>query len=101
MKKRLISILILLMIVVLVIGLALPVMAATAVGPSPPSVIDWVRDNLSYILGLALAVSELLAATPWFKGNGILDYIIKGLVFLLRHKSGDGASGDEGYGQGT
>ena len=30
-----------------------------------------------YVLAILLAISELLAVTPWFKGNGILDTFIK------------------------
>lgn len=42
--------------------------------------------NAVVILGVLLAVSELLSLLPWFKGNGLLDAIIKGLKFLIANK---------------
>jgi len=65
----------------LVLVLAFPVLGEAAV-QSQPVVVDWFQANLTLILSLALAVSELLAVTPRFKGNGILDSIIKGLKYL-------------------
>ena len=47
------------------------------------SVIDWFRQNTVLILGIFLAVSELLGASPWFKGNGVIDVLIKSLKFLM------------------
>lgn len=65
----------------LVLVLAFPLLGEAAAEPQPV-VADWFQTNLTLILSLALAVSELLAVTPWFKGNGILDSIIKGLKYL-------------------
>ena len=48
-----------------------------------PSIIDWFTLYKAYIFGAALAISELLGVTPWFKGNGIMDTIIKGLKLLM------------------
>ncbi len=47
------------------------------------SLLIWAKGNLTGILGILLAMSELMAASPWFKGNGILDSITKSLKFLL------------------
>jgi len=52
--------------------------AATAA----PSIMAWFQANQAAIFGLALAISEFLALIPAFKGNGILDTIIKALKLL-------------------
>lgn len=52
-----------------------------AVQPDP-SIVAWFSLYKAYIFAAALALSELLAVTPWFKGNGLLDTIIKGLKML-------------------
>ena len=59
-------------------------MAADAVVPAAttPSLMAWFQANTAVILGVALAISELLAQIPAFKGNGILDTIIKALQAL-------------------
>lgn len=38
---------------------------------------EWIQANWGYIVAVLLAVSELLAVIPQFKGNGFLDTIIK------------------------
>ena len=38
---------------------------------------DWVIAYWPYIVAVLLAISELLAVMPQFKGNGILDAFIK------------------------
>lgn len=58
--------------------------AATAPAASQPdpSIVAWFSLYKAYIFAAALALSELLAVTPWFKGNGLLDTVIKGLKML-------------------
>lgn len=57
--------------------------ATTGVTVAPnPSLLDWFAANKTVIFGAALALSELLAIIPAFKGNGILDTIIKALQML-------------------
>lgn len=51
---------------------------------SDPSVIEWASANIDLIFGIALAISEFLGATPWLKGNGIIDGIIKVARLLKR-----------------
>ncbi|BDV42423.1 hypothetical protein GURASL_13460 [Geotalea uraniireducens] len=77
------------MILAAACGLALaadPVAAATPVvtpGVPQASLFAWFRQNLVYVLGVALAISELLGVIPTFQGNGVLDSIIKSLKFLI------------------
>ena len=71
-------------------GAADPVATAPAVAAAAapaPAFMDWFSKNLVNIFGIALAVSELLGASPWFKGNGILDSIIKSLRYLASKSS--------------
>ncbi|KAB0668928.1 hypothetical protein F6V30_13910 [Oryzomonas sagensis] len=81
---------------ILLVTMLVACMAVAAFGADPVAVVapatvtpaatvgflDWFKQNTSLVLGVALALSELLAAIPAFKGNGILDSIIKGLVAL-------------------
>ena len=60
---------------------SVPVTAVPVVADA--SLLVWAKANLTGILGVLLAMSELMAASPWFKGNGILDSITKSLKFLL------------------
>ena len=39
--------------------------------------VDWTIEYWPYIVAVLLAISELMAVTPWFKGNGVLDTFIK------------------------
>jgi uncharacterized membrane protein len=48
-------------------------------GTTAPS---WIMNNSGTIFGALLAISELMALIPAFKGNGILDSIIKALKAL-------------------
>ena len=41
--------------------------------------VEWTMEYWPYVIAVLLAISELLAVTPWFKGNGILDTFIKAL----------------------
>ena len=43
---------------------------------------DWFKQNTSACLGVVVAISELLALIPGFKGNGILDTILKAAKFM-------------------
>jgi len=56
--------------------------AASATATAAPSIMAWFQANQAAIFGLALAISEFLALIPAFKGNGILDTIIKALKLL-------------------
>jgi hypothetical protein len=55
---------------------------AVAPAPAPVGFLDWFKANTPAVLGVALALSELLSLIPAFKGNGILDTIVKGLKAL-------------------
>lgn len=80
---------------ILVLAFAFPALAETGTAMEPVTFTDWFKENLTYILAAALAVSELLAVTPWFKGNGILDSIIKALNFFRgknRREPADGTA---------
>ena len=64
---------------------ALPVLAVAATAADPaaaPSFVDWFRANLTAVFGICLGISELMASSPWFKGNGILHSIIEILKFM-------------------
>jgi hypothetical protein len=56
--------------------------APAAVAPAAPSILAWFIANQAYVFAACLAVSEMLSLIPGFKGNGILDTIIKALVQL-------------------
>ena len=78
--------------VFLFLVLALVTMAAVCFGadaiapvvatPASVGFLDWFKQNTALVLGVALAISELLAQIPTFKGNGIVDTIIKALRVL-------------------
>lgn len=51
---------------------------------SNPSAVEWAKGNIDLLLGITLAISEFLGATPWLKGNGIIDGIIKIARLLKR-----------------
>jgi len=53
-----------------------------ATATASPSIMAWLQTNQAAIFGLALAISEFLSLIPGFKGNGILDTIIKALKLL-------------------
>ena len=76
----------------LIFAFAFPALAETGVPLAPITFTSWLQDNLVYVLGFLLALSELMSVTPWFKGNGLLDSIIKGLSKML----GKNRSGSEG-----
>lgn len=56
---------------------------ATVAAPAAPSIVDWFKANITPILAVALAISELLGSIPALKGNGILDTISKFLKFMV------------------
>jgi hypothetical protein len=58
-----------------------PVLAATAPVPEV-TFLGWVKANANTLLAVSLGISELLSMIPAFKGNGILDTIIKALQAL-------------------
>jgi len=86
------SVLVLSLLTVFIILLAMTVLAvadpgtATAAAPAAtqpdPSIVAWFSLYKSYIFAAALTLGELMAVTPWFKGNGIIDTIIKALKML-------------------
>ena len=41
--------------------------------------VEWTVEYWPYVIAVLLAISELLAVTPWFKGNGLLDTVIQAL----------------------
>lgn len=55
--------------------------AVPPVAPTP-SLLGWFKANEAVILAAALGISELLSLIPGFKGNGVLDTIIKALRAL-------------------
>lgn len=59
-----------------------PVAAPAAAATATVGFLDWFKQNSGAVLGFALAFSELLSLIPAFKGNGILDTIIKALQSL-------------------
>ena len=62
---------------------AAPVVAAVpTVVAASPSFMDWIMGNKTAIFGVCLAISEFMSLIPAFKGNGILDTIIKALELL-------------------
>lgn len=80
-----------LIFLVVLVALATVAFAADPVVPAAaPAVaaqgavgfLDWFKQNSGAVLGFALAFSELLSLIPAFKGNGILDTIIKALQSL-------------------
>ena len=48
----------------------------------PVSIMTWFTQNKAAVLAFTLALSELLSLIPAFKGNGILDTIIKAIKVL-------------------
>ncbi len=85
MKRFAASLVTLILVAVAAIAGAADPAAVALAAPAPAasvSILDWFRQNNALILGVALAISELLGATPWFKGNGLLDSIVKSLKFL-------------------
>jgi hypothetical protein len=64
------------------------VLPAIAVTPAPTvSFLVWLKANIAVILGIGLTLSELMGASPWFQGNGIIDSISKSLKFLLQKQT--------------
>lgn len=66
----------------LVVSLFFVSAVAFAADPAPVAAVgflDWFKQNSGAVLGFALALSEILSLIPAFKGNGILDTIIKAL----------------------
>jgi hypothetical protein len=72
----------LVVIVACTAALALGVDVVPVAAAPAPSILDWFMVNKAAVFGAALAFSELLSLIPSFKGNGILDTIIKALVQL-------------------
>ena len=56
-----------------------------------PSFLEWMTANLTALLGVALAVSELLGSIPALKGNGIVDTFGKFLQFMIQVEQKPGA----------
>lgn len=56
--------------------------AAPAVPAASVGFLDWFKQNTGPVLAVALAISELLSLIPAFRGNGILDTILKALHAL-------------------
>ncbi len=64
---------------------AVAVVAPAVTAPAPTvSFILWAQQNLAAILGVGLTLSELMGASPWFKGNGIIHSITVSLQFLMQ-----------------
>ncbi len=64
---------------------AVAVVAPAVTAPVPTvSFILWAQQNLSVILGICLTLSELMGASPWFKGNGIIHSITVSLQYLMQ-----------------
>jgi len=87
MKKTTLLMSLLLMLVFILIS-AIGVAAETAVSAATAnqSWFEWLDVNALILLGAALALSEVLALIPGFKGNGILDTIIKFIKLLISKK---------------
>ena len=75
--KTLISILLICLFTTLAFAAEPVVMPVAQVG-----FLDWFKQNSAAVLGACLAFSEVLSLIPAFKGNGILDTIIKALQVL-------------------
>lgn len=60
--------------------------AVTAPEPTV-SFLLWAQQNLAAILGVGLALSEIMGSSPWFKGNGIIHSITTSLKFLLQKQA--------------
>lgn len=82
--KRIISLLVLiaLTIITALAFAADPPATAAAVPVPSTSFMAWFSVNENAILKFALSVSEFLGVFTMFKGNGILDSIVKGLKAL-------------------
>lgn len=78
--KKMIS----LIVLIAVVAIAAISGAAEAVAAPAPSLLSWFMANSTVILAMLLAVTEVLALIPGFKGNGILDTIIKALQVLSK-----------------
>jgi hypothetical protein len=83
-RKFFAFILVLFVLSLQLIGVAV---AATVAPPgvavaAEPTAMQWVTANLATIFLVLLGISESLALLPWFKGNGIMDMIIKALRTL-------------------
>ena len=61
-----------------------PIVAPIVPVVATPSLMAWFQGNLTAVLGIALAVSELLGSIPSIKGNGILDTIGKFLKYMVQ-----------------
>lgn len=75
----------LVLLLVMLASVAMGVDAVPVPVPAPAvsiSVLDWFKANTAVVIGLALAISEVLALIPGIKGNGIVDAIIKALKVL-------------------
>lgn len=75
------------MFMMCVLFVATAMAADSALTIANPSVLDWFRLNIVAVLTVLLALSELFALMPWFKGNGILDAIVKILKLMLEKRS--------------
>lgn len=59
-----------------------PGSTTTAAQAAQPTIMQWLTANLATVFLVLLGISEALSLLPWFKGNGILDMIIKALRTL-------------------
>jgi hypothetical protein len=85
MKTKILSTLILIAVVICTaIAFAAEPAAVPAAVPAigEPSILAWFVVNKAAVLGAALALSELLSLIPAFKGNGIMDTVLKALQTL-------------------
>lgn len=89
--KNLKSIFTALLIIVCLVLLSAFAFAAETIAPgsttitaqaAQPTVMQWLTANLATVFLVLLGISESLSLLPWFKGNGILDMIIKALRTL-------------------
>ena len=69
-------------VILIILSIAAIVLAADAATVPQVSLFDWFLQNKAAILAAALAFSEVLSLIPAFKGNGIIDTIIKALQTL-------------------
>ena len=81
------------LIIVICLGIGAVALGADLVAVVAPAVtapeqtvsfILWAQQNLAAILGLSLALSELMGSSPWFKGNGIIHSITVSLQYLMQ-----------------
>lgn len=85
MKKTTFLMSLLLMLVFILIS-AIAIAAESVAPVVNQTWFEWVDINAVVLLGAALAISEVLALIPGFKGNGILDTIIKFIKLLISKK---------------